>query len=793
MSYPFLEKQEEEFLNSYFESGRSFNEIKGVALELNERRQKDPKNFSEQDKENFIGATSALQALVGIVNKADIPFASDSKFGKLMDDVAASKQPETLVGEDASDKTITDYVVQNYKTYTQFLKNQLRAPAVALDVGLTVSSGVATIPVILEHILTSTAVRLNKGIDLTPEVRKDLERQLEGRIQNTVLPFTTDTGQKIGKLLEVTEPYMTALTPLLMTPSYLNRAALVGKYKNKKPSDMTPNAQRVRAEQDSIDPIDIVESALRGEQKGMEMFIDIMLRNQDEAAIAAARERGLLPYMQSFLSMDKSVNELIQAVKGRDSKLSQLEAENIEVINTNTKQLFDEIVASLDIEDLAGLDGRLVGQAKLALDTLDKKRQELYAPIDGNTQLQKFAFNPSGYVAWYESQVATAKPDAVARAQQGGKQFIGSSEDGMPKNARDLYNDVSGGDRVSYRYFDQAVKSLGDAAQGAKRLQGQDLLDAKRVAMQDQMAVLDQFGLRDVFVTANKQFEVQQSILDNIRALVGKEADKSMFGTLKEAGWKAKEGDMAGLQKLVSLAENTYKGLGKSADEVAAFKQELLMGSIFKVFDKGSKKSDLLHSSYTQWYKGLQKNKTVLDFLQKNLSPEARALLKDQFLISRAISRNTDEVIKNGYIMATESKLKAMELKQENVAAALLVAMGDQVATGGAGSVIFNMFRRGKNAVQKDGKEATRYNIMNNILSSDEFGQVIATQGTPDQSGAIRRLANSLGVKKFKAVVKKETGVNLDPISFFTPLLLSAERADSYPDETKIKAEEEEE
>jgi hypothetical protein len=253
----------------------------------------------------------------------------------------------------------------------------------------------------------------------------------------------------------------------------------------------------------------------------------------------------------------------------------------------------------------------------------------------------------------------------------------------------------------------------------------------------DQAAVVEQHGMGDTFKAAQSAVAIRKGLEDDMRALFGRELDKSMTPALASATKSLPAGDATKFIKLL-----------KSVPEEQ--RQQTVAAGLLTAFGKSARNGDLNFGSYSNWYGGLLRNKQSYVALMSNLPAGARKQLSDLYRVSKGISQASKERITTGRIQAVADQLKGPDTLLHNiysVARRSTAGVGMEAVTtpiglpgSGLAAGIASALTRGKPSAVK---------AADALLASPEFQALTKAVGAPGEKAAVRRVAYSKEFTKF--------------------------------------------
>jgi len=489
------------------------------------------------------------------------------------------------------------------------------------------------------------------------------------------------------------------------------------------------------------DLVSTTRQAISGKEKALKVLAEEAA--PDQKTIQAAERLGIAQYLQpDHVSTNQTYREIAQAIKSiPGSEARAVELKGYEEIGKKADDLIKEFGGT---RDLSQLDMTIKGRLNDTIESLEKKSSAIYKKIN-NKIPPKTEAPATNTIEWIEGQID----------ELGGIENLTSEEKLLYKRLKPQPEltktgkvKMKGGKPVyskqpSYALLDRTRKEIGT---GFRKKQGvfKDadsgmLKKLYNLLSDDQQVIAQKLGAGEEFSLAKKTVALRKGVEDDMKAIYGKNLQKSLVGDLSKSVKKLSQGDVTAFNKLLKATPEDMR-------------QELTASGLSSAFGVTAKNGQLSFSSYSKWYEGLLRNKKAYNTLMVNLPKEARKGLSNLYRVSRGIARASKERITTGRsnilsdLQGADNLIK--DIYQTSKKAAIYVTARKALRpTGMVGEGLSiglaNILTKGKNNTVR---------AADKLISSPEFIYLTRNIGDRKEAGAIRRLAKS---KPFSAFIKK--------------------------------------
>lgn len=306
----------------------------------------------------------------------------------------------------------------------------------------------------------------------------------------------------------------------------------------------------------------------------------------------------------------------------------------------------------------------------------------------------------------------------------------------------------------TYALLDQTRKDIGAALskkQGPfKDVDSGRLKKLYGLLSKDQESVLRGINpkLAEDYAMANKGVVARKAFEDDLKAVYGKNLEKSIVGPLSTSIKKLPQGDV-----------NNFLKLMKAVPE--GMRKEVTASGLATAFGATAKNGKLSFNSYARWFEGLSRNKQARNAIFTNLTSSERKSLFDLYRVSKGIGKASKERITTGRSGIIQKQIQGADNLLRDIyktGAKAGIYVGARKVLKPAGMVgeglsmgIASILTKGKgNALQTADK----------LIGSPEFIYLAKNIGTEAQEKAIKRLAKSNKMKMWMKASDKpiETG-----------------------------------
>jgi len=469
----------------------------------------------------------------------------------------------------------------------------------------------------------------------------------------------------------------------------------------------------------------------------------------DKKTISAAERLGISEYLQpDHVTTNQIYKELAQAIKSiPGSETRAAEVEGLEQIAKRADDLIEELGGTRDISSLSN---SIRSEMQKVQQQLENEATRLYDEL-------KIKINPRAEVSTPNILSFIGK----RTEELGGLSNITSMERTI---RRKLSNNPTYGllDDVRRELTAARIKGKGpfkDADTGLiKKLEAE--------LKKDQLNVVNQYGVADIFQNANKVVAIRKSLEDDMISLFGKEINNSMAYQLESSIKSLPKGDP---DKLINLIKAVPSDM----------RQQVVASGLATAFGKNARNNQINFSSYIKWYENLLKNKKSYLAIMSNLPPGSRKQLSDLYRVSKGISSSTKERINTGRLLSLQQQLYGSDgliydfyqiAKRSSLglaAEAVTTPLG--VPGSGVAAGIASALTRGKTSSLK---------AVDALIGSPEFLNMVKSIGTSSQKQEIKKFALS---KKFSNFLKEvKNPMNLSQREKYLISVIQAQKEYKY-------------
>jgi len=465
-------------------------------------------------------------------------------------------------------------------------------------------------------------------------------------------------------------------------------------------------------------------------------------QSQPDAEILASAQRlGITDYIQpDHVSTNQSFKELAAAVRsfpGSDAR--RIEDEGLLQVAKRADDLIEELGGT---QDYSGLNASIRTSLEKTQQELEQRAEDLYKQI--NTAIPpKAEARADNLLAFLNN-----KADDL-----GGEEFLSAEEKRLMSQLAP--RDIPGGETSypTYARLDGIRKSLTAARvkkEGAfKDAESGLIKKLEKELLIDQQAVAAQYGVEDVFNTARQSVAVRKGVESDMKALFGRNLDKSLVQPLITATKRLSKGDVSGLTTLLTSVPQELRG-------------DMVATGLNAAFGKTAKRGDLSFSSYMRWFDGLNQNSQAKNLLFANLPAKGRERLTDLYNISKGIAGSTKERITTGRIGVVKENFTNIDTLMDKIyngaskAKGLAASEGAATAVGVPGAGIAGYIAAGARSKKDDAIKAA-----DNLFKSPLFIEN-AKKGTPESA---EKIAKSKPFQKYLKALGNRQRIG-DPVQF---------------------------
>lgn len=444
----------------------------------------------------------------------------------------------------------------------------------------------------------------------------------------------------------------------------------------------------------------------------------------DAETVAAARRLGIEQHLQpDHVTTNQAFRQLSQLVKSQTgSQAAVAQREGLEKVAQRANDLIDTVGGSSDLSKVsadvrAGLEAtrsKMEGQA-----------EALYAQVEKAIPktLRVEAPDTLGFL------------EAQARDLGGAERLLPVER----KLLKTLSAMEDGSSPVTYAFLDRTRKEIGQALQKAsgpfkdsetgllKKLYGTLSNDQERVAQAQ--------GAYYRFQAAKYATTLQKGVEDDLKALFGREVDKSMTPLLTGAVKRLAQGDESAFVGMISTVPKDLR-------------QQVTASGLASFFQRTTRGGEMDFAGYARWYEGLQRNHKAYSALMGNLPKQTAQQLADLARVSRGVAMAKGEFISTGkainprVLEAADTLMGRIydEVKRRGVSGLAAEAIGTSAGAPGLASALASATMSSKPSIVQ---------AADRLIASPEFIAAARSAGTPQQAAAARALAFSKPFTRF--------------------------------------------
>lgn len=469
-----------------------------------------------------------------------------------------------------------------------------------------------------------------------------------------------------------------------------------------------------------------------------------------EAAAAAQRLGIELPV--DVLTDQRQIREAIGATRSiAGSEASAAWRDDLTRITERADEAIQELGGATD---LSTVSDRVLSRLTGTQTELRQRAGDIYNQVD--------AAVPRG---------TRFEPNNIVRALNQSIEELGG-ETGMTSAERRLFQMVSDPDQpVTYgrlmREKDQIRRALdGDIRENPYGSVDQTTLRRMYNALtDDQLANVERVGgteLRDNLVLANQLWRQQGELGTQIVSAFGRDQQGSIASRLRSAISSGARGDISGLNRTLQMVPEDLR-----REAVVSAIREIASGTQGGVRGFG-------FSQYTNLYSSLRRNPEVYRQVVDAIGPDANAVLRDLYEISRRVTDARANIITTG--RANQPLISAMRAEGlmgrfMNTTAGRRAVQATTTGTGGAvgglpGAMIGDAFGDMLARAQPDRMQAA-----SRLFRSDDFKALVEQAASQPEVAprVINRVANSRDFRRWAEVVGIE-----DPRNWLQGAILAA-------------------
>lgn len=443
----------------------------------------------------------------------------------------------------------------------------------------------------------------------------------------------------------------------------------------------------------------------------------------DAATVAAADRLGVLDHLQpDHYTTNQAYRQIAQLVKSQTgSPAAMAQREGLLKVAESADNLITQIGGT---SDLSSLSTNAAARMKATNLELKAQAKKLYDEVDNTIGLASPA----------------PAPNIIALIKTNAKNLGG--EENLPAVERGLLKQLSpkeDGAQPTYALLDKLRKDIGEAKRGKQNQFGSsnehELIQLENALRADQKAIADAAGMGERWELAQATSKAYKGVQNDLKAIYGKELDKSMAplltGAIKDLG-------TGNTSRFIKLLKSTPDDM----------RQEVTASGLASFFQRTSRGGEMDFAGYARWYDGLQRNKQAYAALMSNLPPAARQQLADLALVARGAAMSKGEFIATGKAInpkaleAADSLMGRVfdEVRRRGVTGLVAEAVGSASGAPGLASALQSATTRNKPTVMA---------MADKLITSPEFIAAVKAADTKAAPAAARSLAYSKAFTKF--------------------------------------------
>jgi hypothetical protein len=443
----------------------------------------------------------------------------------------------------------------------------------------------------------------------------------------------------------------------------------------------------------------------------------------DPETVAAAQRLGVLDHLQpDHYTTNQAYRQLAQLVKSQTgSPAAMAQREGLLKVAEKADDLITQMGGSSDLSTLSSNAAVKMNATNVQLKAQASK---LYDEVDK---------------AIGSASPAPA-PNIVQLIKDNAKKLGG--EENLPAVERDLLKRLSpkeNGTQPTYALLDKLRKDIGEAKRGKQNAFGTsntyELGQLETALRADQKAIATVAGVGEKWELAQATSAAYKGVQDDLKAIYGKELEKSMAPLLTGAVKDLSKGDTA---RFIKLLRSTPEDM----------RQEVAASGLASFFQRTSRGGEMDFAGYARWFEGVQQNKQAYTALMVNLPPQAHTQLRDLARVARGIATSKGEFIATGKALnpkvleaADNLMSRVFEVvRQRGMAGLAAEAAGTMSGVPGLATALQSAMAANKPTAAK---------AVDSLITSSEFAHAVQAVGKPEQRAATRRLAYSKPFTKF--------------------------------------------
>lgn len=555
------------------------------------------------------------------------------------------------------------------------------------------------------------------------ESQQDIENTMIKYMQTGTFSPRTEEGkefvQAIGRFLEPLQ----ALAPTVTTPLAgvgTQVAGMTGRAANR--------ASQAAQSFKNVDALEVAKQQAKGGNVKSEW---VTLAAQTDPKIVKAADRlGILDHLQAdHVTTNQMFREVAQISKELPgSRAGVAEKVGLEQIS----QRVDDLVKTLGGDDLSTVNVNVKTLLEDDLAVLGREASDLYSQVDKLVPRQT-PINVNTFNQFFQEEVA-----AVGGISGVDPQLVKLNKLLNPKT----------GEKLTYARLDRVRKELNQGIQDKGQFSGISSSNAKRysaILSEAQKEAADSVNPEagKLFQQANAISQARMSVRDDLTSLFGANLDREIVQPLISG---VKDLQKGSISKLQNLLERTPESM----------RNEVLISGLATGMKTNAKNNKpISFTNFVQLFDGISRNKEARKLVLGNLKPEQRKAVMDLYRVSRGISKSLDAKIKTGRLGYGETSQQLQAAAAENIMMSVL-----KIPQRTAAKTVTKVIPETSGATYQylkemaDGRSKQVGNVVNDVIGSREFLNVVRSVGTAREGQAILEFTNLPFFKKFKNDLK---------------------------------------
>jgi hypothetical protein len=490
-----------------------------------------------------------------------------------------------------------------------------------------------------------------------------------------------------------------------------------------------------------------------GSQRAAKILAEQALPDADR--VAAAKRLGIEEYLQpDHVTSNEAYRQVVAAIKSNpQSKVALAERDGLARVAQRANDLIEEIGGT---SDLSTLSQQVRARLDDTVSSLDKRAESLYGKVRAAVPAQAEA--PATNVLQFVQRRADdlGGPANLSTLEQAVLRKLTPSE---------------GGKQPTYALLDDVRRDVGNALRNAGPFKDSDIGLAKQLYARlsdDQAAVVERFGVKDVYDAARAAVAQRKATEDDLAALFGKALDRTFVDGgsvgLRGAVGQLSRGDSAQLGRLLASVPQDMRQRVVASGLSTVFRKQ----SSQLVSDaSGNQVPAFDFTGYAKWYRGLRDNRQAYAAVSSNLPLSARKQLEALYRVSLGVSQAANRQTKTGALNTIKAEMMGADGLMESLysaakrsgagiaAEAVTTPMG--VPGAGMSAALASALTKGK---------PKSLQAIDDLIASPEFEQLVTKPAGPPREAAVRKLVNSPQFKRALIALGRPREISTDPAAW---------------------------